>query len=554
MLNRLSQVVELSEVVSHTVCKELAKRIDTTAFDANDIPLLAVNPTPAARREVVKLFVDIPQEFGAWEFDVVDAQGKKMDSQFLSRKEETVLIHDLNSRPWPFYADRYGIYLDTGEVPAGGYQSYRVMPTKKFRRDKVYWADTRMSDGREIATSSNTLENEFLAVTVQENGTITLVDKERGRTFTDLNYFEDTGDSASYWVFYPPHQNKTFTSLGCRARIWLEENGPLAATLAAEISMELPAYTLVQENNIRGESKRSEETKTLTVLSHYTLRRGARLLEVSVTVDNTVMDHRFRAMFDTGIQAEESCAAGHFTVDKRPVNPVRDEHGLFYPEMQTLPQQFFVDLSDERSGLAFLNNCLCEFEAMPNQKRTLALTLLRGTRNELVTDNFALAKFPEQHGGQSLGLLDYAYALYPHAGDWEAANVYGEAIRFNTPLQLLQISHGAGPLPLTRSFFSLGPANLIMSAFKTAEDRKSMILRVYNPTGHPIIGMLSLHAEISEAFLTDLNETRLQPLKPSDTHTLSFDVASQQIVTIELESSKKAAVHSTQRLKDTMGQ
>lgn len=534
VLYRLSQVVELGNVVGNYVCKELAKRIDTSAFDAKAIFLTAVNPTATPRRDVVKLSVDIPQEFAAWEFDVIDAQGHTMDTQFIARKEETALVHDLNARPWPLHADRYSIYLDTGEVPAGGYQTYQVVPTKPFKREKVYWAETRMSDGLEIATSANTLENEFLEVTVQENGTITLHDKVLNRTFPTLNYFEDTGDNASYWVHYPPHHNRTFTSLGSRAKIWIEDNGPLAATIAAEITMEVPAYTHVQEHNIRGESKRSDDMRTMTLLNRYTLRRGAPMVEVNVTLDNTVMDHRVRALFDTGIQATHSSAAGHFTVDTRPVTPVREKNGRFYPEMQTLPQQYFVDISDTDGGLAFINNCLVEFEAMPNKKRTVALTLLRGARNELVTDNFALAKFPDQHGGQSLGVHQYAYALMPHAGDWEAAGVYHEAIKFNVPLKVMQISGGQGTLPLTHSFFALEPANLIMSAFKQAEDRTSLILRVYNPTDHAITGTLILATEIQEAYLTTMNEERETALAPTDPHTLTLEVPAQKIVTVEL--------------------
>ncbi|HPZ65690.1 MAG TPA: glycoside hydrolase family 38 C-terminal domain-containing protein [Bacillota bacterium] len=47
------------------------------------------------------------------------------------------------------------------------------------------------------------MENRFLALKVNENGTIDLLDKASGRMYTGLNLFEDCGDNGDTYDFNP---------------------------------------------------------------------------------------------------------------------------------------------------------------------------------------------------------------------------------------------------------------------------------------------------------------------------------------------------------------
>lgn len=541
----LNQALEISEVISGKACAELIKQIDTDSFDDRDILLVVVNPSLFKRNEVIKVYIDTPQDYNIWDFDMVDSAGNRMDTQFVSRKEEVVPVNDLHARPLPFYLDRHCIFMNTGEVPAGGYKVYRAVPTKTFNRKAVFWAEMRTSKGNELSGSLNTMENEYLKVTVENNGTLSIYDKATHKDYNQLNYFEDTGDCGDYWMYYPPHHNKTFTSLGSQARSWLQENGPLSATIAAEVKMKLPAYALRPENEIRGESARSEEEKELTAAVYYTLRHGSKKVDVKLRVENTVEDHRLRVLFDTGIKAAYSDAAGHFAVDRRHVSPVKDKNGEYWPEMQTLPQQTFVDLCHDNQGFALINNCMTEYEAMDNDKGTVALTLFRSVRNIICTEFRSAGVFPRQKGGQSLGVLEYEYAIYPHTGTWEKAGLYCEAEKLNVRLKPFQTGkHANGRLPLETSFFSIEPSDLVMSAFKKAEDRDSYIMRLFNPTNKSLEGIIRLYAPIRAAYLTDLNERRTFEPVATDTNTISIHVGSNKIVTVEIELEPKLKLGS----------
>ncbi|NIP95667.1 MAG: hypothetical protein GWO24_20370, partial [Akkermansiaceae bacterium] len=81
------------------------------------------------------------------------------------------------------------------------------------------------------------------------------------------------------------------------------------------------------ECGVRGDSRRSDETRVLVITSRVTLRRGARRVDMRTTVDNNVRNHRLRVAFPTGIRAEHACSSGHFTVDERPRVPARDRNG-----------------------------------------------------------------------------------------------------------------------------------------------------------------------------------------------------------------------------------
>jgi mannosylglycerate hydrolase len=534
-LNRLDQACEIGEALSERHIAELAKGIDLSRFGEGDVLLLAYNPHPRPVSGVVKACIDMPQDQCAWDIAVKDGRGNALAVQHLSREEKIVPVDDIESRPWPFHVDRHAVCMESGEIPAGGYTILQASPDRTFKRNTRFWVQTRKSAGDEISRAPGQLENESLSVRINPNGSLDLHDKVTGASFASLHYFEDTGDAGDYWVHYPPYENRTYNSLGCAAEVWLEENGPLSATLGVRLAMRLPTHASFVGAGIRGPSRRSDEMAEVAITSRFTLQRGSPLLQVKTQVCNTVEDHRMRLMFPTRIKADWSAAAGHFGVDQRPVSPRLDGDGRFYPDMQTHPQQGFVDLSDGARGFAVVNRSFTEYEAAPGEEGMLAITLFRSVRNVICAEFRSAGEFPQQKGGQLLQTLDYEYALYPHAGDWVSGLVAEQAARFNRPPAVYQLSaHRLGKEPIERSLYALEPANLMLSCFKKAEDRDSFIARVYNPTGAALKGSLTLACPVKKAYLCSLNEVRDQEVRVADKRRITLDVAPCKIVTLEV--------------------
>lgn len=533
--HRLNQALEMGMVVYDKAVAETLKMIDLSGYKENAILLVVFNPHPTPVSDVIEINICTPQEENIWSLSAMDSDGNQLELQEISRDEKVFPVHDTEARPWPYFTDRHLYYLNTGEIPAGGYKVMRFNSEKEFSRNHFYWMDMRKVPGEFISKNDHSLENEYVRVEMNTNGTLKVTEKEKGRIFDGLNYFEDTGDVGNYWAYYPPYNNKTYTTLTANVNSWQEDNGPLAATIAVEYKLELPAFGHEPMYGVRGESKRSEEKVVFKITSRITLKKGSKKVDIRTSIHNNAQNHRLRVAFPTGIKAEYTYASGHFTVDERPTVPEKDKEGKYWPEMQTLPMQHFVDISDGKNGLGLLNNCLTEYEIREDEDKTLYLTLFRAVGNMIVTWWEAVGVFPGKMGSQLQRDMEFQYSIYPHEGDWEKGNVYKEAENLNVALAPYQITqHNLGFLPQKYSFFSIQPENLILSAFKKAEDRDTFIMRLFNPTNSSLLGRIQFAAEIKEGYMTDLNEKRLDKLFIEKSSHIEIKVESNKIVTIEV--------------------
>ena len=336
-----------------------------------------------------------------------------------------------------------------------------------------------------------------------------------------------------YWINIPPNNNRTYVSTALQASVWCENNGPLSATIGIKHKMELPKWGDRPECFFGSGTKRSDETDILEITTHITLKKGSRRLDVKVEINNNIKDHRLRVLYPPGLRADYSYAAGHYGVDKRPV--MSKKSGVeYWQDMQTLPQQTFVDVTNGKEGLAFVNNSLTEYELSDDGRATLALTLLRCVKNRICTERRAINDFPEQEGGQCLGKQTATYAIYPHKGDWEEGDVYVEAQRFNAEVTVMQTAaHKRGSIPAGSSFYSIDNSKIVMSAFKKCEDRNTLIFRFYNPTDTEQTAGIAFLKDVKEAYLCNLNEERISDIKATG-GKLKLAAQKNKIVTVEV--------------------
>lgn len=533
---RLNQAIEMGQVLCDEAAYAVIRKLDLGGEYAGKQAVVVFNPQPFEIEEVCKVMVTTPRQDDVWSMTAHDIHGNELKVQEISRDEKDFPVHDLEARPWPFAVDRHLMYLETGKIPAMGYKVILLETKSNFSRTHYYWMEMRKSEGNDICAADNVLENENLKVTVNLNGTVNLLDKHTGEIYENLHYFEDAGDVGNYWAYYPPNHNQIHTTLSNCADVWCEDNGPLSATLGIRYYMQLPAKGYESKCGVHGEGSRSKETKEFEILSYLTLAKGAKSLKVRTIVDNNVENHRLRVAFPTGISAEMVDTAGHFVVDKRPAHPVKDADGTFYPEMRTLPMQMFADVSDDKKGLGIVNSCFTEYEMKDNQ--TFYFTLFRAMGNMIVTWWEAVGEFPGKMGSQLLRKMEYEYAIYPHKGNWEEAGVYAEARKLNAPVMAYQVSGGCeGKLPLEQGFLRVSDKNLQVSGLKKAEDRDSLILRVYNPTSQPIQAEISLTvpgADVKEVITCNMNEERTEEVLAVENNCFTVNLGVNKISTFEI--------------------
>ena len=241
-------------------------------------------------------------------------------------------------------------------------------------------------------------------------------------------------------------------------------------------------------------------------------------------------------MLPTGIaKATHADSGGHFYVDGRPIRAQGPTNESVWPDMGTLPMDRFVDVSDGENGFAVLSDTLAEYEVLEDNEKTLALSLLRAVKNWIVTGHVG-SDFPSQKGGQCPGKHCIRYALAPHKGNWQDADIAGASETFNTPAVPVQTNPHEGKLPAgQKSFLEIDNSLIRLSCLKKTRDRDSYIIRLYNPTAQARQGRLKIAFGVRQAWLTDLNETRLEEIEIPCPEAINVQIAPCKIVTLEIK-------------------
>ncbi|MFP4503012.1 MAG: alpha-mannosidase [Candidatus Hydrogenedentota bacterium] len=525
-LFRFDQVSIISEGLARRGMAAVQIRIDNSDLDPQDTVFTVFNPCPFPRSGVVSAYIDMPQGMGYEAFTARTPCGKVMRFQKKERFAQGLLVRNLQDISAELRADRVFGHLEVENIPAYGYQTYHLVRENDFPYV-----------GGSLAPETNVLENEHLCAVFHTDGTLDLTHKESGRTFTGLHYIEDTGETGHSWVHMEPEDNRTITSHGGPCTLALLEEGPLLARMRVDYKMEIPkSVEDVPGIDFReGEmcnTRRTAETNTMVISSVFTLRAGARRLDVETTLDNTCKHHRMRVVFPTQLECDRTDSEAGYDVIARDIH-VKEGNAYYQRPNPQYPMHRFVDMTDGDVGFAIVNDSgLREYEAMDQPDRPLAITLFRAFtyRNSPVFGRWET--YPDMDGAQCIGAHTWSYAIYPHTGGW-TNGVFTEAEAMNLPLQPAQAGPHKGDLPKAMSFLELTGDNLQLTAFKRHEDRpETFVVRLFNPADRPVDGALHLYTPVRAAWRTNLNEERREELKPEGS-TIPLTVGQKKIVTVE---------------------
>jgi alpha-mannosidase len=164
--------------------------------------------------------------------------------------------------------------------------------------------------------------------------------------------------------------------------------------------------------------------------------------------------------------------------------------------------QKWADMSQDGFGVAILNDCKYGYDALNN---VIRLTALRSPNSpDPVADR---------------GRHEFAYSIYPHAGDWKTGGVVREAYSLNTPLlvfhpKVTMVVPEAPPLPEANSFLAVDAPNVIVTTVKQAEDDDSWIVRLYDWEGKAADVTLTFPFDVASAEITGIMEDPGKPVTP----------------------------------------
>lgn len=427
-----------------------------------------------------------------------------------------------------------------------------------------------------VTTTANTLENAALRVSVQPNGTLDVLHKGTGRTYRGLLRLTDDADLGGGYAFEPLAGDTPLTSDACRAEITVQADGPLRGTLHIAFDWQLPAGLN------RDRTARLAEHVCCRVETTVTLETGSETLQCRTRFSNAAKDHRVRLALPSPL------AQTHLAVERAFV-VATDEMTAYQPAagQDTHPMRNWADLADADGGFAFAGQGLHEFSLTPAAEGSvLEVTLLRAVPFVFLCGTW------ETPAAQLPGVQEYRYALLFHAGDWRQGQIPARAQQWLYPA--IAEVHGSLIVPWvehphastwfgeidgeverpTSSFRSswrthfahrdgwrrreegrlpqaevperLQPVqvdgdHVLISALKLAErdpqgnadTTGDIILRLYSLAAAPQACTLTLGLPITQAWLSNLAEDRLEPL-PLQQQTCQVKIHPFEIVTVRL--------------------
>ncbi|MFA9478583.1 glycoside hydrolase family 38 C-terminal domain-containing protein [Phycisphaerales bacterium AB-hyl4] len=475
-------------------CRELGRTPD-------EFTLTLVNPLPQARREVVVFDVDFPLDYPEQftegfrsqpikSFTLEDASGTAVPYQRLSMIPQ---LGERSRHALPCFQSegkltRYTVAAEV-DLPAMGFTNLRVVPSKRPVR--------RMGS---LRTAPSRAENEHLIVEIAPNGTLTLIDKQTDQTYTDLLGFDDRSEIGDGWFHGHALNDEQALSHACSAQVSVVHEGPDVVSFQVALTMQLPARYDWHE-------QRPVDERVSLGLSHViTLRRGAKLVEVATTIDNTAEDHRLQLLLPTDAREATTYVAHHpYDVVERSI--ALDSETVDWREAEIAEKPFLglQAVGAGQRGLALLSAAgLHEGGVRDDARRTMQVTLLRSFRRTVGTEG-------EQDGLES-GRTEHRYALMPFAGQLPAVDALQALASLQAGIFTRQSGKRASGFPPLageadpRQSFMTHSGELVVSAIKSAEQGDELVVRLWNPGAESAEGTLTFADEVKAARRLKLHE------------------------------------------------
>lgn len=520
MMNRYKRAIEISKGVYERALKYLVLNIDSKSYPDKSIHLAVVNPTNYERTEVCEIYIDVSTELDQYSIELIDENGEKAQVEIINKEYKEPILEQMIDRPMYFKMNRYKILALIEKAKSFGLKTYYV---KQIVEQNKKNAEKKLV---KKIKDNFVLENDYLKVKINQNGTFDVYHKETKANYKNIGYFYDEGDAGHAWVF--KKEEPVFDTLNSKPTIEILTNNSLKAEILIKNVLKIP-------KNIKERSSKSKkkDLSNIEIVLIARLTKTSKYLEFEVDINNTAEDHRLRMMFPTNLKAEYSYGEGQFDVVKRGIKRIDSKDWVEQP-MYDYPMHHFVDLSDGKKGAAILVDGLKEYEAIDHQQRTLAITMFRAFKYVIVPSS--VQDFSHKKGSQCLGWNKYRLAFYPHKGDYQEGNVYEEALKFNLPLRFVQIGKTEGTLPRNFSFFEIEPKEIIFSCFKKANNDEQGLyyIRLYNPTDKTIEGRIKFLKSPDCVFEATMEELFKKEVKYENGEII-FIAAPKKIITIGLK-------------------
>ncbi|HTK80810.1 MAG TPA: glycoside hydrolase family 38 C-terminal domain-containing protein [Bacteroidota bacterium] len=412
--------------------ESLAKNIGTSAIK-NGTPVVVMNPLAWKRSDLVSL--EVPASDGE-DFRIFDNNGKEVAAQSIPKDEH----------------HRTVIFV-SHDIPALGYAVYTLKKGK-----------STLTSGH-LKWSKLGIENQSLGVWINSDSGwidgITLKQPEKNilKGFgNELQILEDKPSAWDAWnigltgVKYPSKLRS----------IEIVEQGPVRTVARITRDYLKPGVT---------KDFPTEDFPTTFFTQDIMLYDGLDRVDFKTDVDWWEDKTMLKVAFPLNVRD----TVATYEIPYGSIQRSTQWRNSWDSAKVEVPGQRWADLSQDDFGVSLLTRSKYGFDIKGS---TMRLSLLRSP------------KWPDPTADR--GKHSIEYALYPHAGRLEKAQVTRKGFEYNTPLISVVTDRHKGKLPAQQSFVELQPSNLILTTLKKAEDSDAWIVQWYESAGKRTDARLTL--------------------------------------------------------------
>lgn len=512
-----------------------SRLIATNVKNSADMTFTLINTLPQKREDTVIVKTYVP----GGKFAIVDEKGNNVDYTIIQSRDLTdyVLSQIITIDPSrkfyiPDHVFEVTMVIKANDVPALGYVQYSV--------------DTEKDSHKEMEEKS-VLENEYYTIEVEKDGSLTIVDKENNVTYKNQGILVENGDDGDSFNYSPPRKDlKVFSN---------ESESSVKISGSDVYSQAVIHFDMVVPENLE-ERAEGKVSVTMPVDMTVALRKGSKVIDFNVKVDNKGLSHRLCVVFDSQIVSAFNYADQQFGLIKRPnyyekemklymesmnnrsekkagiqelANWANDQSTWQEPPISIEPTQSYVSLTDGKTGVAVIPQGVREYEVLDDSK--IRLTLFRtygfmGKENLIYRPGRASGeRIIETPAAQLLKQMEFNFGFTTYAGDINDADIDTLAKQYDTNMEVYtyaEFLNGRlifsqreieGKNDIVHSLFET-EGNLVVSAIKKAEEDDGYIIRLYNGKDHRNLDdKIKFNFDVKEAYYTNLREEKTEAIK-----------------------------------------
>lgn len=544
-----TNLVELHSRLIATSLKNKEGKITWTLFNA----------LPVERNEAFEFTTYLPEG----EFNIQDVNGNKIPYTVLEKRDLTdyILTQTIRLNPSkdiyiPNKVYEAKIVISKTDIPSFGYEQLTlVFDDSSERKAKIL----------------NSLENEFYEITINDDGSFNVLEKESKVMYNKQGVLVENGDDGDSFNYSPPREDLEVYSTSFKPTICIM-GSDLIQKAIIRTTMVIPA-------NLEKRTSRSCDTN-LPIEIIVGLRKYSKVIDITIKVDNHGLSHRLCILFDAQMASKLNLSDQQFGVVSRPngykkemelyiesasdskekvVNPLepanwqQSETSWQEPPIAIETCQSYVSLSNGERTVAVIPQGVREYEIIGEEKNIIQLTLFRtygfmGKENLLYRPGRASGeKIIETKDAQLLKTMEFKLGVAYLPNDFNDSNIDIIAKSYNTPVipyEYSEFLNGRlifsqmeveGTNARSNSFFKTNN-QLVVSAIKNAEEKKGIVIRLFNGKNHRILSdVLEFNHKVTKASLLNLKEEEIRELKTKENKVYLDNIGHCKFITVYVE-------------------